>query len=813
LGLDQQNGPLWEQIDEHDKQIRSCKREMEELKETKGTYHAVMDDAEEQLEAWEKLKDDCEDGNTVFAPMAKNRKKRKSGGGGGTRKRQKMSSEDFDADFSDVDNEDENEESSASEEEEAEEEVEDRGASLTIDQIKTKIDELKNIKKEARRQKVNVDIQLKDTRQKISEIQALSAKIEADIAKVCIEWRNDYSRGAIQQDFAAGMKELDQELAIEEDEENFNPDDDIRDYDEVAKSLPVFCVSSRGYQKLSGRMKKDASVPGFMTIKETEIPELQSHCKSLTVAGRQATCKRFLTTLSQLLNSLTLWASNDGNGLALTLEQRAAERNVIRKSLVGLDKGFEKIITSVVKELNNEFEDNIFDKYAVSIASAREEAMNICSKWGLPVNRGNRAAGGLHHQTYKGICRRDGVYSNAQGPHDWNGQLIGPLMKHLSSGWEKTFTRRIPAVLDNLVKNSGNLLRTFHSDVHSRATKTGVGLAGISMLEQQLQVYEEIFQGLAAEIRAIINTQQREISREFVPVIAAAMASTYEACAAERGIGCFMRMKSLMLQETEQKRQSMFEDSAKEVERRLKKLTREIEEVMANKTDEVHVAVSRDYSSVLLGGEVLQGQIMAGWQRTMRREVMDCIGGADDIFNTIPGSKSEDATDGMKPSEDAGENTMVEDTADEGEQTFSQDIEAGPGENAARETSKAVEAPPNVTSMTTDAPTLPEIAASQDNPNPQAANENDGFISATSENSALDKEGEFDTAMDEMVAQEPFGLPQGKGDFTSAMQAMDDQTSAVIDDDDDSDSLLPASWAKSHGAFARRFSGESAVAL
>jgi hypothetical protein len=44
------------------------------------------------------------------------------------------------------------------------------------------------------------------------------------------------------------QKELDQELALEEDEENFNPDVELRDYEQVAQSLPVFCVSSRGYQ-------------------------------------------------------------------------------------------------------------------------------------------------------------------------------------------------------------------------------------------------------------------------------------------------------------------------------------------------------------------------------------------------------------------------------------------------------------------------------------------------------------------------------------------------------------------------------------
>ena len=133
------------------------------------------------------------------------------------------------------------------------------------------------------------------------------------------------------------MKELDQELAAEEDEENFDPEKDIRDYDEVARSLPVFCVSSRGYQKLQGRLKKDPPVPGFQTLEETEIPQLQVHCKELTVAGRTATCKRFMTNLSQLLNSLTLWASNDGTGANLTAEQRAKEDRFLKRSLANLE--------------------------------------------------------------------------------------------------------------------------------------------------------------------------------------------------------------------------------------------------------------------------------------------------------------------------------------------------------------------------------------------------------------------------------------------------------------------------------------------
>ena len=136
---------------------------------------------------------------------------------------------------------------------------------------------------------------------------------------------------------AAGMKELDQEIMAEEDEESFDPDVDIRDYDEVAKSLPVFCVSSRGYQKLQGRLKKDSSVSGFRHVDETEVPALQYHCKQLTVVGRTAACKRFMTMLSQLLNSMTLWASNDGTGANLTQEQRDQEARFLNKSLKNLE--------------------------------------------------------------------------------------------------------------------------------------------------------------------------------------------------------------------------------------------------------------------------------------------------------------------------------------------------------------------------------------------------------------------------------------------------------------------------------------------
>lgn len=130
---------------------------------------------------------------------------------------------------------------------------------------------------------------------------------------------------------------MDEEMAEQADEQNFNPDIELRDYEQVARELPVFCVSSRGYQKLQGRLQKDPNVPGFKTIEETEIPQLQAHCGKLTKKGRIANCKRFINNLSLLLNSLALWASNDGTNTNMTADQVAREDRVLEKGLKKLE--------------------------------------------------------------------------------------------------------------------------------------------------------------------------------------------------------------------------------------------------------------------------------------------------------------------------------------------------------------------------------------------------------------------------------------------------------------------------------------------
>ena len=333
LGLDDEMGQSWQQIDELNRRQKSLGTEIKDIRETSEILNETFNHADEQLEVWEGLKDSLEDGNTVSAPKQSAGKKRKNNC---SPKRRKKLRRDSDSDHGFI-NDDYSEHSASESETEQDSGSAEFEEPLTEESITAKIEELRSIKKEARKQRADIAGKIKELQKEKSKAETEEENIEAEMSALCISGRNQYSKGAIQQDFAQGIRELDQELAAEEDEENFNPDADTRDYEEVARSLPVFCVSSRGYQKLQGRLKKDPKIPGFKALEETEIPQLQAHCKQLTVAGRTSNCKRFINNLSQLLNSLSIWAANDGTSTNMTADQRRREEKYLQKGLKELE--------------------------------------------------------------------------------------------------------------------------------------------------------------------------------------------------------------------------------------------------------------------------------------------------------------------------------------------------------------------------------------------------------------------------------------------------------------------------------------------
>ena len=348
---------------------------------------------------------------------------------------------------------------------------------------------------------------------------------------MCIRGRNDWSRGRIREDFAEGIKELDQENAAEGNPDDFDPEEEARDYEEVARSLPVFCVSSRAYQKLSGRLQKDGDVNGFTSPDQTEIPQLQAHCRKLTEAGRLAGCRSFLNNLSRLLISLTLWASDDGSSPESSTQQRNTMQAFVTRNLHTLEQQLEEAVHHTMEDVEKSLETLLFGYLAAAAQSAAKKAVHTSEAWGA-----SRDKGGLFWATYKATVRRHGVFHGASGERDFNKELSAPMIKDLMKYWEKAFQRRLPEVFNGFPVSANTMIKDFHDAIEQRCFSQSLWISRIARLSDNIVVLESAFNDLAKQTISNVNEAQREINREFTPSVATSMATTYGQCSEENGM-------------------------------------------------------------------------------------------------------------------------------------------------------------------------------------------------------------------------------------------------------------------------------------
>lgn len=67
-------------------------------------------------------------------------------------------------------------------------------------------------------------------------------------------------------------------------------------------------------------------------------------------------------------------------------------------------------------DMNQALAENIFENHEHVCQLPFDAPMPKVQRWHSSVNRDNRELGGYYWSTYKAIMKREGVYSNAQGP-------------------------------------------------------------------------------------------------------------------------------------------------------------------------------------------------------------------------------------------------------------------------------------------------------------------------------------------------------------------------------------------------------------
>ena len=160
-------------------------------------------------------------------------------------------------------------------------------------------------------------------------------------------------------------------------------------------------------------------------------------------------------------------------------------------------------------------------------------------------------------------------------------------------------------------------------------------MASFNILQQSIPAYKEIFKDAANIARVNITERQRDINREFTPVITEYMLDAYADCVAEHGTGSYMRMKNLMTRHVDTHRHKMFTESTAKVESLLEKLIEDTEKLLLAKADEVFHSIKRDYTRVVVGRDNSNTKQLPREQRQMKRNVLEILEGSELQFKQI----------------------------------------------------------------------------------------------------------------------------------------------------------------------------------
>jgi hypothetical protein len=101
-----------------------------------------------------------------------------------------------------------------------------------------------------------------------------------------------------------------------------------------------FCISSKAYQKMSGRFKRDSGIQGFPNLDFTQIPQLREFADRSTLPKREEIADGILTELNLMNVSIKVWGEKKDNS-TLSLPQRNALKKALEEHFKAMKQVFE----------------------------------------------------------------------------------------------------------------------------------------------------------------------------------------------------------------------------------------------------------------------------------------------------------------------------------------------------------------------------------------------------------------------------------------------------------------------------------------
>ncbi|KAK1595312.1 uncharacterized protein LY79DRAFT_511153 [Colletotrichum navitas] len=581
-------------------QIKEKQQALTVLEPRKSSIQEKLKNVNRDVDTWNTLRKQVSKGQKSFAPISSPQKRKRSqletdkDDAAAKKIKKEILSSDTDDDTSDESDLGESDDDGYSG---------DQPQPLTLEETRKKLDELKAVKKGMKEEKRVLTKGVSQLKVEIKDLKEQRSAIKTNMHRVCIQGRNSYSRGAIKQDFAFGLKEFDEELLAEQQQDSTQQvQGETPDYEQIGRDLPVFCISSRGYQQLRKRMKKDHRVVGFTSLDDTEIPGLRNHTLQLAASIQAIHFQHHLSDIRRLLGALDLFVAGDVANLKLSDKEKQKETENLEKSLSELGKTLGEAITRCMADCRAIVNKGILKKIVSGTLKAVEKALSTSEGWGAKYD-----AGGLRYMTYKATCRRLGVFKGSAGPRDFNeGGFIlfvrQPLKNHTAHDWDSTFRSRLPEKLTTLATSMKQLIGGFHERMKNRRFLVENNGVINEILKKLLTAQKETLIHISSEQLKLVQESGKEANRLFGPAIQRAMSQAYNGCVQQHGNGSFIIMKEIMTTHVESTKNTMFADAAREIGEAVNRMLGDLEKTMRDDTNDVINAMQEDYIGLV--GEV-----------------------------------------------------------------------------------------------------------------------------------------------------------------------------------------------------------------
>lgn len=199
LNLEDETSESWTKAETLESSIESAQLDLKELEEQKAEYGEQLDEIEAKADAWDALKTQAEHGEIVYSPLDGPKKRKRPT----TPFKSLKNREAYDSDMTDDDWD--AYENSLTDDSGSQSDT--NRQPLTQVAIDEALSSFRAQRMEIRQARQALNSKIGVVYKMIQEAESERSDILAEVKTRCIQGRNEYSRGAIKQDFASGIKE------------------------------------------------------------------------------------------------------------------------------------------------------------------------------------------------------------------------------------------------------------------------------------------------------------------------------------------------------------------------------------------------------------------------------------------------------------------------------------------------------------------------------------------------------------------------------------------------------------------------------